>query len=159
MSLKSYRCRLVPQALEDAEEPTPSRLATLRDPGTSDQIMLDQHSLTHFPSQLWCKVCVESRGRDSHREPSKIDAVVSELQFDYGYIEDGGPLLIACFFVGTDTSSGAIHATMVPDSKKMPHAVAGTAKWVLRHMDDVVGTGPEEHLMSDFQTHEDQSVF
>ena len=28
---------------------------------------------------------------------------------------DGGPLQIACFLVGTDTSSGAIHATMVPD--------------------------------------------
>ena len=27
---------------------------------------------------------------------------------------DGGPLQIACFLVGTDTSSGAIHATMVP---------------------------------------------
>ena len=45
---------------------------------------------------------------------------------------DGGPLQIACFFVGTDTSSGAIHTTMVPDSKKMdmPHVVATTAKWV-----------------------------
>ena len=95
--------------------------------------------------------------------------------------------------MGTDTSSGALHATIVPDSKKMdmPHVVAGTAKCVrdlryaqrtkqindmsydqlishsspyvrkraqrsddsilLRHMDDVVGTGPEEHLMSDFE--------
>ena len=26
-------------------------------------------------------------------------------------------------------------------------------------MDDVVGTGPEEHLMSDFCAHEDQCVF
>ena len=34
--------------------------------------------------------------------------------------------------MGADTSSGAIHATMVPDSKKMdmPHVVATTAKWV-----------------------------
>ena len=38
----------------------------------------------------------------------------------------------ACFFVGTDTSSAAIHATMVPDCRKMdmPHVVAATAKWV-----------------------------
>ena len=45
--------------------------------------------------------------------------------------EDGGPLQIACFFVGTDTSSGAICATMVPEPKKMdmPHVDAGTAKW------------------------------
>ena len=78
-------------------------------------------------------MCVESQGRDSpHREQSKIDAVVPQLQFDYGYMGDGGPLQIACFLVGADTSSGAIHATMVPDSKKMdmPHVVAATAKWV-----------------------------
>ena len=84
-------------------------------------------------SQRWCKMCVESRARESpHREQSKIDAVVSQLQCDYGYMGDAGPLQIACFQVGADTSSGAIHATMVPDSKKvdMPYVVAATAKWV-----------------------------
>ena len=42
-------------------------------------------------------------------------------------MEDGGPLQM-----GADTSSGAIHATMVPDSKKMdmPYVVAATGKWV-----------------------------
>ena len=30
---------------------------------------------------------------------------------------------------------------------------------LVRHMDDVVGTGPEEHLVSDFRTHADQSAF
>ena len=53
-------------------------------------------------------MCVESRGHDSpHREQSKIDAVVPQLQFDYGYMGDGGPLQISCFFVGADTSDGA----------------------------------------------------
>ena len=58
--------------------------------------------------------------------------MVLQLQFDYGYMGDGGPLQIACFLVGSDTSSGAIHATVVPDSEKMgvPYVVAGTAKWV-----------------------------
>ena len=122
-----------PQMLEDVEEPMPARPATLRDPGTPDQIAMEQHSLPHFPSQPWCKMCVESRGRDSpHREQSNIDAVVPQDQFDYGYMGDGGPLQITCFLVGADTSSGAIHATMVPDSKKMhmPYVVAATAKWV-----------------------------
>ena len=34
--------------------------------------------------------------------------------------------------VATDTSSGATHATMVPDSKEMdmPYVVVKTAKWV-----------------------------
>ena len=76
-----------PQMLEDVEEPMPARPATLRDPGTPDQIVMEQHSLTHFPSEPWCKMCVESRGHDSpHREQSKIDAVVPQLQFDYGYM-------------------------------------------------------------------------
>ena len=66
-----------PQMLDDVEEPMLARRATLKDPGTADQILLEQHSLTHCPSQPWCKMCVESRGRDSlHREQSKIDAVV-----------------------------------------------------------------------------------
>ena len=122
-----------PQMLEDVEDPMPARPATLRDPGTPDQTVMEQHSLTHFPSQPWCKMCVESRGHDSpHQEQSKIDAVVTQLQFDRGYMVDGGPLQIACFLVGSDTSSGAIHATMVPDSKKMdmPYVVAATAKSV-----------------------------
>ena len=118
-----------PQMLEDVEERTPARPATLRDPSTPDQIVMEQLNLTHFPSQPWCKMCIQSRGHDSrHREQS----VVPQLQFDYGYMGDGGPLQIACFLEGTDTSSGAIHATMVPDSKKMdkPNVVATTAKWV-----------------------------
>ena len=100
---------------------------------TPDQIVLDQHSLRHFPSQPWCKVCVGSRGSDSpHREQSEIDAVVPQTQFDDGYMGDGCPLHIARFRVGTDTSAGAVHVTLVPDSKMMdmPYMVAGTAKWV-----------------------------
>ena len=72
-----------PQMLDDVEEPMPVRPTTLKDLGNPDQIVMEQHSLTHFPSQRWCKMCLESRGRDSpHREQSKIDAVVPHLQFD-----------------------------------------------------------------------------
>ena len=82
-----------PQMLEDVEEPMLARLATLRDPGTPDQIVMEEQSLTHFASQPWCKMCIESRGHDSpHREQSKMDEVVPQLQFDYGYVGDGGPL-------------------------------------------------------------------
>ena len=41
--------------------------------------------------------------------------MVPQLQFDFGYMDDGGALQIACFIVGTDT----IFATMVSDSKKI----------------------------------------
>ena len=122
-----------PQMLDDVEEPMHARPATLKDRSTPDRIVIERHSLTHFPSRPWCKMCVESRGRDSpHREQSKIDAVVPQLQVDYRHTGDGGPLQIACFVVGADTSSGATHAMMVPDSKKMdmPYVVAAAAKWV-----------------------------
>ena len=56
----------------------------------------------------------------------KSTSVVPQL----GTMGDGGPLQIVCFLVGADASSGAIHATMVPHSKKMDmhHVVAATAK-------------------------------
>ena len=38
-----------PQALEDAEEPMPSCLATLKDRGTLDQIMLGSAVSNTFP--------------------------------------------------------------------------------------------------------------
>ena len=75
-----------PHALEGVGEPTPSRPATLKDPGTPAQFVLDQHNLTHSPGQQ-CKVRVKSRERDyPHREQSKIDAMVPQLQFDCGYM-------------------------------------------------------------------------
>ena len=52
-----------PQMLEDVEESILARPAILKDPGTPDRIVMAQYSLTHFPSQLWCKMRVESRGR------------------------------------------------------------------------------------------------
>ena len=100
-----------PQMLEDVDEPMLARSATLRDPGTPES--------NHFPSQPWCKMCVESRRRDSpHREQSKIDAVVRQLQFDCGYMGFGGPLQIACFLVGTDTSIGARRWCRTPTQKE-----------------------------------------
>ena len=56
----------------------------------------------------------------------------TQLCLNFSYMRDGGPLQIACFVERADTSSGAIHATMVPDSKKMDmtYVVAATAKWV-----------------------------
>ena len=93
---------------------------------------MEKHSLTHFLGQPWCKMSVESRRRDSpHRA-----FFIQKLQFDYGYMGDRGPLQIDCFLVRADTSSGAIHATIVPDSKKMNmrHVVAATGQWV-RHLE------------------------
>ena len=49
-----------PQMVGDVEEPMPASPATLKAPGTPDRIAMEQHSLTHFPSQPWCKMIVES---------------------------------------------------------------------------------------------------
>ena len=71
-----------PQILDDVEEPMLARPATLRDPGTPDQIVMEQHNLTHT-----VRVNPGARGHDSpHRAQSKIDAVALQLQFDYGYM-------------------------------------------------------------------------
>ena len=78
MPLKSCRCQLTPPALEDVHETMPSRPATLNDPGTFEQILLESAQLDTFPeSALAQSVRRNSRGRDSpHREQSKIDGVV-----------------------------------------------------------------------------------
>ena len=57
---------------------------------------------------------------------------MTQLQVDYRYMRDEGPLQIARCHVGADTSSGSIRTTMVPDSIKMDmlNVVAATAKWV-----------------------------
>ena len=81
-----------PRMLEDVEEPMLVRLATLRDPGT--------------PNGARCA----SNPVDTihHIENSRTSTqVVPQLQFDYGYMGDGGLLQIVCFFAGADTSSGA----------------------------------------------------
>ena len=52
----SYRCRLAHKRWKMRKNRCQSRPVSLKDPGNSDRIVLDQNSLTHFPSQPWCKV-------------------------------------------------------------------------------------------------------
>ena len=170
----------------------PARPATLRDPSTPSQIVMEQHNLTHFQSQLWCKMCVESRGHDSpQREQSKIDATVPQLEFDYGYVGDGGPLQIACFLVGgrhlfwspytrrwcqtprrwtcpvwwrqqqSWYVTWSVHSTQKINDLSYNQLISNPSTYVkkrtqrsedsilLRHMDDVVGTGPDEQLKNE----------
>ena len=183
---QELRMPIGPQALEDVEESMPSRPVTFEGPGTPDPIVLDQHSLTHFPSQPWCKVCVESRGRDSpHREQSKIDTAVPQFQVDYGHMGiealcrlrvsswEPTPLLEpytrqwcltprrwACSTWLLEQPSGCvtwgIHSTQKindissdhlishPSTNMKKHTQRADDSILLRHMDDVVGTGPED---------------
>ena len=94
---QEFQTPIGPHALEDVEEPTPDHPATFKDPSTPAQIVLDQHNLTHSPSQR-CKVRVKSRDRDSpHRDQSKIDIVVPQLQFDDGHMGRRKPS-VDCMF-------------------------------------------------------------
>ena len=121
-----------PQMLDDVEEPMPARPTTLKDPGTLDQIVLDQHSLTLFPSQPWCKMCVEPRGGDSpHREQSKIDAVVPQLQIDCGHMEMEALFrLRVSSWEETPLLEPYTRWCQIPRRWTYPYVVAGTAKWV-----------------------------
>ena len=83
---QEFQTPIGPHTLGDVKEPTPDHPATFKDPSTPAQIVLDQHNLTLSPSQQ-CKVRVKSRDRDSpHRDQSKIDIVVPQLQFDDGHM-------------------------------------------------------------------------
>ena len=122
-----------PQMLEDVEEPMPARPATLRDPGTPDQIVMEQHNLTHFPSQPGARCASNPEDTIHHTENSRTSM---QLYLNFSLIMGTWGMEALhrqrASFVRTDTSSGAVHATMVPDSKKMDmlHVVAATAKWV-----------------------------
>ena len=53
--------------LEDVDELMPARPTTVRDPGTPDQFVMEQHSLTHFPSQPWWTRFTTSRTVENRR--------------------------------------------------------------------------------------------
>ena len=56
----------------------------------------------------------------------KIDAVVPQLHFDYdGHKEDGHPLQIACFLLGTDTSPGATYSHNSAGLQEDGHTLRG----------------------------------
>ena len=66
-----------PQMLEDVEKPMPVRPATLRDPSTPDQIVLEQHNLTHFPSQP----CVSNPEDTTHQIENSRKSMQLNLNF------------------------------------------------------------------------------
>ena len=75
-------------------EPVPCRPATLKDPGTPDQIVLDQHSLTVS------RVSIGAKCASNPKSPLSTSRTVElrrsgnfSLTADYGYIEDGGTLI------------------------------------------------------------------
>ena len=114
-----------PQMLEDVEEPMPARPATLRDPGTPDQIVMTAQSDT-LSSQPWCKMCVEPQDMIHHIENSRKSTQL-------------------CLNFSSTTG------TWVTEALCRSRASSWEQSILLRHMDDVVGTGPDEHLMSDFE--------
>ena len=73
---------------------------------------------------------VESRGHDSpHRETveNRRSCALTSVRPSGTWVTDAPPQM-PCFPVGAYTSSGAIHATMVPDSKKMDMPLCGGGK-------------------------------
>ena len=91
--LKSYRCQWVRRCWKTLRSRCLLVMQRSKILALPIRSWIEQHNLTHFPSQPWCKMCVESRGHDSpHRAQSKTDAVVPQLQFDYRYMGVDGVL-------------------------------------------------------------------
>ena len=91
-----------PQALEDVDGPMPSRLATLQDPGTPEQIVLDQHSLTHFPRVCLGAKCPSNPEDAIHHIENRrnVKQWCHNFSLTPATWETEGPLQIACFLGG-----------------------------------------------------------
>ena len=116
---------ICPQMLEDVEEPMLARPATLKDPGTPDQIVMEHHNLTHFPSQSWCKICA-----------SNLEDVIHSIENSRKSMQ----LSLNCNMTTGTWETEALcrlrassweQTPLLETSKKMdtPYVVAATAKW------------------------------
>ena len=67
----------MPLCLPDVYQPTPSEYA--------------EHCITHYPFRVWCRHCLEGRGREfahEHHRGTKDVRSVPVISFDYCFISD-----------------------------------------------------------------------
>ena len=103
----------------------PSRPATLKDPGTPDQIVLEQHNLTPQTQLDSSKVWLGKKPLQRRKISRQAWGIHSTQKIN-------------------DMSYNQLISDLFDVLKK-------TYTTITVHMDDVVGTRPEEHLMSDFE--------
>ena len=110
-----------PQTLEDVEEPMLARPATLRDPGTPDQIVMEQHSLTHILRVSPGARCASNLDDVIHPISLTTDTWVTEAPCRSRASSWEQTLLL-------ETSTRRWCPT--PRRWTCPYVVAATAKWV-----------------------------
>ena len=110
-----------PQMLEDVEEPMLARPATLRDPGTPDQIVMEQHSLTHILRVSPGARCASNLDDVIHPISLTTDTWVTEAPCRSRASSWEQTLLL-------ETSTRRWCPT--PRRWTCPYVVAATAKWV-----------------------------
>ena len=86
------------------------------------------HCITHYPFRVWCRHCLEGRGREFGHMQSKGDKDETRtpvIAFDYCFISDGGDIVTedefqaagdgaAKVLVARDSKSRAVFAHVVP---------------------------------------------
>ena len=90
--------------LPDVYQPTPSEFA--------------DHCITHFPFRVWCRHCLEGRGREfahEHHRGDKDVRSVPVVSFDYCFISDVGEIKTAEEFEAA--SDGAVKILVARDSR------------------------------------------
>ena len=110
-----------PQTLEDVEEPMLARPATLRDPCTPDQIVMEQHSLTHILRVSPGARCASNPEDTIHHISLTTDTWVTEAPCTSRASWWEQTLLL-------ETSTRRWCPT--PRRWTCPYVVAATAKWV-----------------------------
>ena len=107
----------MPLCLPDVYQPTPSEYA--------------DHCITHYPFRVWCKHCLEGRGREfahEHHRGDKDARSLPVISFDYCFVGDVGDIKSAADFEAA--GEGAIKILVVRD---------GRSKSVFAHVVPVKG--------------------
>ena len=101
----------------DGEEQVanPGLLPTVYQPTRSE--FLD-HCISHFPFRVWCRHCVEGRGREfghSNSQGEKDERSTPVVSFDYAFISDAGDVFTDEDFIAA--GEGAAKLLIVRDSR------------------------------------------
>ena len=108
---------LICMPCDDGEEQaaTPGLLPSVYQPTRSEFM---DHCISHFPFRVWCRHCVEGRGREfghSNLQGEKDERSTPVVSFDYAFISDAGDVTTDEEFIAA--AEGAAKLLIVRDSK------------------------------------------
>ena len=95
----------MPLCLPDVYQPTPSEYA--------------DHCTTHYPFRVWCRHCLEGRGREfahEHHRGDKDARTLPIISFDYCFLSDVGEIKTSGEFEAA--GDGAVKILVARDGKR-----------------------------------------